>query len=322
MNSPWCASTAFLVYSALIAPASAQQYPNRPVRIIVPLTAGGGVDILARLVGQHFNAVWGQPFIVDNRPGAGGNIGMQTVAKAAPDGYTLLVTSSGLVTNAVARESGYDPVRDFSPISRLSANPYILLVTPSLPVASVKDLVALARAKPGQLTFGSSGAGGILHLTAELFCAMAGIQATHVPYKGVAEVYPHVASGQVSFVFGSPISALPFVKGGRLKGIAVSGTERNKALPELPTVAESGLPGYDVTVWFGLLGPARMPPALVHRLSAEAKTAVRNPDLVRRLEAEGTDAIGNAPEVFSKEIAREYDKWRELVRKAGLKLHG
>jgi tripartite-type tricarboxylate transporter receptor subunit TctC len=300
--------------------AQAPTYPSTPVRIIVPLTAGGGVDILARLVGQHFNVVWGQPFIVDNRPGAGGNIGMQTVAKAQPDGYTLLVTSSGLVTNAAVRDSGYDPVRDFSPISRLSGNPYILLVTPGLQVASVKDLIALARAKPGQLTFGSSGAGGILHLTAELFCTMAGIQATHVPYKGVAEVYPNVASGQVSFVFGSPISALPFVKGGRLKGIAISGAERNKALPELPTVAEAGLPGYDVTVWFGLLAPARMPPALVNRLSAEARTAMSNPDVVRRLEAEGTEAVGNSPEAFAKEITREYDKWRGLVKKAGLKL--
>jgi tripartite-type tricarboxylate transporter receptor subunit TctC len=284
----WSTACALLAVAQGAAAADAKTgYPSRPVRIIVPLSPGGGVDILARLVGQHYHAVWGQPFIVDNRPGAGGNIGIETVARAEPDGHTLLVTSSGLVTNAAVRESGFDPVRDFQPISRLTGNPYFLLVSPTLPVATVQDLVALAKAKPGQLTYGSSGTGGILHLAGELVCVMAGIKVTHVPYKGVAEVYPAIASGQVSWVLGSPISALPYVKGGRLKAIAVSGATRSKAFPELPTIAESGLPGYDVTVWFGLLGPARMPQAIVDRLQAEARVAVRSPEVVRRLDAEG-----------------------------------
>jgi tripartite-type tricarboxylate transporter receptor subunit TctC len=295
-------------------------YPSKPVRIIVPLTPGGGVDTLARLVGQHYNTVWGQPFIVDNRPGAGGNIGLETVAKAVPDGYTLLVSSSGVVTNAAVRESGYDPVRDFRAISKLSSNPYILVVTGTLPVSSVRELVALAKSKPGQVTYASSGTGGILHLTAELLCVLTGTKMTHVPYKGVAEAYPAVASGLVNWVMGSPISALPLMRTGRMKGIAVTSAARSKTFPDLPTVAESGVPGYEVTAWFGLFAPARLPPAIVVKLNAEAKNAMRNPEVVRRLEAEGTDAVGNSPEEFVREVADEYEKWRGLVKKAGLKL--
>jgi tripartite-type tricarboxylate transporter receptor subunit TctC len=309
---------AFVVSFA--ANAWAQPYPSRPVRIIVPVPAGGGVDSLARLVGQHYNAVWGQPFIVDNRPGAGGNIGLETAARALPDGYTLLVSSSGVVTNAAIRDAGYDPVRDFRAISKLSANPYILLTTTSLPVSSVQDLIALAKSKPGQLNYASSGTGGILHLSAELLCALAGAQMTHVPYKGVADAYPAVVSGQVKWILGSPISALPLVRAGRLKGIAVSSATRSKTLPELPTIAESGVPGYDVTAWFGLFAPARVPPAIIARLHGEAKNAIRNPEVVRRLEAEGTDAVGNSPEEFATEVAREFEKWQGLVRRAGLKL--
>ena len=305
---------------ALAAAPSTDSYPTKPVRIIVPLTPGGGVDTLARIVGQHYNSVWGQPFIVDNRPGAGGNIGLETVAKAVPDGYTLLVSSSGVVTNAAVRQTVYDPVRDFRAISKLSANPYILLVTPALPVSSVRDLVALAKSKPGQVTYASSGLGGILHLTAELFCVMTGTQMTHVPYKGVAEAYPSVVSGLVNWVVGSPISALPLIRAGRLKGIAVTGATRNKALPDLPTIAESGVPGYDVTTWFGLFAPAGLPPAIAAKLQAEAKNAIRSPEVVRRLETEGTDAVANSPEEFAREVAAEYEKWRGLVKRAGIKL--
>jgi tripartite-type tricarboxylate transporter receptor subunit TctC len=295
-------------------------YPARPVRIIVPLTPGGGVDILARIIGQHYHAQWGQPFIVDNRPGAGGNIGYETVAKAQPDGYTLLVSASGIVTNAVVRETGYDPVRDFRAISKLTANPYVLVTTPALPVNSVKDLIALARARPGQVTYGSSGVGGILHLASELFCNLAGVQMTHVPYKGVSEAYPAVASATVNWVLGSPISALPLLRAGRLKGIAISGPVRIKTLPELPTIAESGVPGYDVTTWFGLLAPARVPQDVVTKLQVEARKVVLSPETSRRLEAEGADAIASSPQEFAVDVAREYEKWRGLVKKAGIKL--
>src|SRR5262245_7285535 len=216
-------------------------YPARPVRLIVPLSPGGGVDILALIIAQHYHTLWGQPFIVDNRPGAGGNIGYETVAKAQPDGYTLLVSASGIVTNAAVRETGFDPVRDFRAISKLTANPYVLVTTPSLPVTSVRDLIALAKAKPGQVTYGSSGVGGVLHLASELFCFLGGVQMTHVPYKGVAEAYPGVASGTENWVFGSPISALPPMRGGRLQGIAITGPVRSKTSPDPPTMARRGV---------------------------------------------------------------------------------
>ena len=296
------------------------QYPARPVRIIVPLTAGGAVDLLARIVGQHYNAVWSQPFIVDNRPGAGGNIGYETVARAQPDGYTLLVSPNGILTNAAVRETGFDPVRDFRAISKLTANPYILLTTPTLPVASVPDLIALARSRPGHVTYGSSGIGSNPHLSAELFCFLAGVQMTHVPYKGLSEAYPAVVSGTVNWVFGTPISALPLLRAGRFKGIAVTGAVRSQTLPELPTIAESGVPGYDVTTWFGLFAPARVPMDIVHRLHAEAKKAISVPEVARRLETDGVDAVANTPQEFAVEIAREYENWRRLVKKAGIKL--
>ena len=301
-------------------PCAAQSYPQRPVRVVVPLTPGGGVDTLARIISDHFSQTLGQRFIVDNRPGAGGSIGVETVAKAAPDGHTLLVSSSSLVTNAAIQSVRYDPVRDFQPITKLTTNPYVILTTPSLPVSSVKELIALARAKPGVVTFASSGTGGILHLGAELLCALSGVQMIHVPYKGVAEGYPAVVSGQVNWILGSPISALPLVKAGRLKGIAVTSAARNKALPDLPTIAESGVPGYEVDAWFGLFAPARVPAPIIEKLHAEAVKAMRAPEIERRMEAEGTDVVANRPQEFAAQVKAEFEKWRSLVAKAGLKI--
>ena len=303
-----------------IAGAAAQQYPVRPVRVVVPLTPGGGVDILARIVADHYSQVLGQRFIVDNRPGAGGSIGVETVAKAAPDGHTLLVSSSSMVTNAAIQTVRYDPIRDFQPVTKLTSNAYILLTTTSLPVSSVKDLVALARSQPGNVTYASSGTGGVLHLGAELLCALAGVRMNHVPYKGVADAYPAVISGQVNWVLGNPISALPLIKAGRMKGIAVSGAARMKVLPELPTIAESGVPGYAVDAWFGLFAPARVPPRIVEKLYVEASRAVRAPELERRMQAEGADVVGNPPQEFAAQVRAEYEKWRSLVAKAGLKI--
>jgi tripartite-type tricarboxylate transporter receptor subunit TctC len=301
-------------------PAAAQQYPVRPVRVVVPLTPGGGVDILARIVADHYSQVLGQRFIVDNRPGAGGSIGVETVAKAAPDGHTLLVSSSSMVTNAAIQSVRYDPIRDFQPVTKLTSNAYILLTSTSLPVSSVKELVALARSKPGNVTYASSGTGGVLHLGAELLCALAGVQMNHVPYKGVADAYPAVISGQVNWVLGNPISALPLIRAGRVKGIAVSGAARMKVLPDLPTIAESGVPGYSVDAWFGLFAPARVPPRIVEKLYVEASRAVRAPELERRMQAEATDVVGNPPQEFAAQVKAEYEKWRSLVAKAGLKV--
>ena len=315
--------SAFLLCCALAlvaAAAEAQQYPARPVRIVVPVSAGGGVDTLARIVAEHFSVTLGQRFIVDNRPGAGTSIGAEIVAKAVPDGHTLMVSSSSFVTNAAIQNVRYDPVGDFQPVTKLTTNPYVVLTTPSLPVSSAKELIALARSKPGLLTYGSSGTGGIFHLGSELLCVLAGVQMTHVPFKGVADGYPAVISGQVNWIFGSPISALPFIRAGRLKGIAVTSAARSKALPDLPTVAESGVPGYEVDAWFGLFAPARVPARIIEKLHVEASRAVRAPEMERRMQAEGTDVVGNSPREFAAEVKAEFSKWRSLVAKTGLKI--
>ncbi|HEV7821007.1 MAG TPA: tripartite tricarboxylate transporter substrate binding protein [Burkholderiales bacterium] len=314
----------FFIVATLAAPlvvshAQAQAYPQRPVRIVVNVTAGGGVDALARIAGQHFTQVWGQPFVVDNRVGAGGSIGVELVTKAAPDGYTLLVTSSGVVTNAALRPQSYDPVRDLQPISRLTSNPYIVILTPSLPVANIKELIALAKSKSGGISYASAGIGSIVHMGAELLTVMAGVPMTHIPYKGVADAYPAVAAGQADWMIGSPISALPLIRGGRLKAIAVTSKVRAKALPDVPTVAESGIPGYDVVAWFGMLAPAHTPPAIVNVLAAEARKSLQTPEVARRMEIEGTDVVGNSPQEFAKEVKVEYDKWLSLVKKTGMK---
>jgi tripartite-type tricarboxylate transporter receptor subunit TctC len=305
--------------------AQAHVYPQRPVRIIVNVSAGGGVDIVARISGAHMSAVWGQPFVIDNRTGAGGAIGSELAAKAAPDGHTLLVSSNTFVTTAATRtvaSQGYDPVRDFQAVSRLTSNPYIVCVSPALGVSSVKELIALAKTKPGGLSFGSAGNGSILHMSGALLSSMAGVTMVHVPYKGVAEVYPAVASGQVSWVNGSPISALPLIKAGRLKGIAVTSAKRARAQPDLPTVAESGVPGFEVIAWYGMLAPAKTPMAVADKLRAEARRALQNPDVVRRMDAEGTDIVGNTPLEFAGEVRAEFEKWRDIVRKTGLGVQG
>ena len=307
----------------LIAHAAApagDAYPQRPVRVVVNVTAGGGVDALARIVSTHYTQVWGQSFVVDNRVGAGGSIGVEIVAKSAPDGYTLLVTSSGVVTNAAIRPQGYDPVRDLQPISRLTSNPYIVVLTPSLPVSNIKELIALAKTKQGGVSYASAGVGSIVHMGAELLAVMANTPMTHIPYKGVADAYPAVAAGQADWMIGSPISALPLIRAGRLKAIAVTSNVRAKALPEIPTVAESGIPGYNVVAWFGMLAPARTPPAIVNLLSVEARKALQTSEVARRMEIEGTDVIANTPAEFAKEVKIEYDKWRELVKKTGMKV--
>lgn len=305
--------------NALAQTNATGNYPQRPVRIIVPVTAGGGVDSVARVAAQHFNAVWGQPFVVDNRTGGGGSIGVELTARAAPDGYTLIVCSSGVVTTAAFRAQNYDPVRDLQPITVLTAAPYVLLTAPSLPVTSVKELIAAARAKPNGMSFASAGNGGILHMMAELFVSMANTQMLHVPFKGAADAYPAVVSGQVNWMFGAPISSLPLVKAGRLKAIAVSGAVRSKLLPDLPTVAESGLPGYDVRGWFGFLGPRGLPKTIVAQLYNESKRAMNAPEVVRRMANEGMEIVVNPPEEFAAEMKAEYDKWRMLVKRLDIK---
>lgn len=315
----------YLMYLIAFAAAPTQfagaqaQYPVKPVRIIVNVTPGGGVDNVARVAAQHYHAVWGQPFVVDNRTGAGGSIGVELVAKAASDGYTLLVCSSGVVTNAAIRPQGYDPVRDLQPVTILTSAPYLLLTTPSLPVSNVRDLIALAKAKPGGVSFASAGTGSIIHMTAELLVTLSGTRMLHVPYKGVADAYPAVVSGDVNWIIGAPVSALPLVRAGRLKAIAVTSGTRSKLLPDLPTVAEGGVAGYDVRGWFGMFAPAGTPPAIISMLNAEAKRAFQAPDVTRRMTAQATDIVVNSPREFAVEVKAEFQKWRDLVRKMGTK---
>jgi tripartite-type tricarboxylate transporter receptor subunit TctC len=313
-----CAAWSITLLS-LAASSIAQPYPQRPVRIVVNVTAGGGVDTTARVVAQHFNAVFKQPFVVDNRTGAGGAIGIELVAKSTPDGYTLLVCSSGIVTNAAFRPQNYDPIRDFQPVSNLTSTPYIVVVTPSLAVKSIKDLIALAKAKPGAVTYATSGAGSITHLGAGLLPILSGTNMLSVPYKGVADAYPAVASGDVNWMLGAAISSLPLVKAGRLRAIAITTAQRSKALPDLPTVAESGIPGYEVVGWFGMFAPAGTPMAIVDRLSTEAKRALQQPEFARIAEVQGTEILGSTPHELARVVKAEKERWDKVVSTLGIK---
>jgi tripartite-type tricarboxylate transporter receptor subunit TctC len=306
--------------SSTVYPAGAESYPQRPVRVVVNVSAGGGVDSIARVMAQHYAGLWGQPFVVDNRTGGGGSIGVDTAVKAAPDGYTILVSSSSVVTNAAVARQGYDPVRDLLPITRLTSSPYIVAVGPSIQVSSVKDLVALAKGRPDKVSFASAGTGSITHMGAELLTLVAGAPMLHVPYKGVADAYPAVVSGQVDWVLGNPVSVLAFIKAGRLKGIAVTSTTRLSALPQIPTVAESGVPGYEVAGWYGMFAPVNVPPEIIAKLNSEARKKLQSPEIARRMEIEVSEAVGNSSKEFTAEVKAELQKWRELVAKRGIKL--
>jgi tripartite-type tricarboxylate transporter receptor subunit TctC len=335
LGSTWCGCTtavraariaacALLSLPAVSAAAAtgAQEYPQRPVRIVVPLSPGGGVDTIARLSAQHLNSAWGQSFVVENRTGAGGSIGVEIVVKATPDGHTLLMNSSSVITNAATRApgtQGYDPVRDLQPVTRLTSSPYVVAATPSLPASNLKQLLALAKSRPNGVSFASAGVGSITHMGAELLRSMANTPMTHVPYRGVADAYPPVASGLVDWVLGNPVSILPLINSGRLKGIAITSATRAKALPELPTVAESGVPGYEVIGWYGLFAPARTPPQIVSKLQAELKRSLQAPEFIRRMELESSEIVGNTPREFAAEVKAEYDKWRELSAKMAVK---
>lgn len=305
-----------IVAASLLLPplaAHAQSYPQRPVRIVVNVTAGGGVDTTARAVAQHLQSVFKQPVIVDNRTGAGGAIGIELVAKATPDGYTFLVCSSGIVTNAAYKPQNYDPVRDFQPVSNLTSTPYLVAVTPSFPAKSIGDLIALAKAKPDAVSYATSGAGSITHLGASLLPLLSGTRMTSIPYKGVADAYPAVANGDVNWIIGAAISALPLVKAGRLRAIAITTPKRSKLLPELPAVAET-VPGYEVVGWFGMFAPAGTPMAIVERVNAETKRALQRPEFARMVEAQGAEIVGSSPEELAAVVKAEIQIWQRVVK--------
>ncbi len=301
-------------------PAHAQPYPSKPIRIIVPFAAGGPSDLFARAVSQLLTEAWGQPAVIDNRPGNSGNVGVAAAAHSAADGYTLTTVSLAFaVAPALDNKLGYDPVKDLAPISLLASINNILVVHPGLPVKSVKELIAFAAARPGQVTFASGGAGGAQHLSGELFASMANVKMTHIPYKGSAPGLTALIGGETMIGFTDMVITLPHVKSNRLRALAVTGAQHSRLMPELPTIAESGLPGYSVTAWFGLLAPAATPREIITRISAEVQKGFRTPQMQERFSAMGADAVGNSPEQFAAFLKTEMAKWARVVKAAGIR---
>ncbi|MBI3918914.1 MAG: tripartite tricarboxylate transporter substrate binding protein [Betaproteobacteria bacterium] len=312
---------ALLAPCAVCAQRPADSYPARPVRIVVGLAPGGATDIQARLFAQKLSENIGRSFVVENRTGAGGSIAYAQVAKSPPDGYTLLAVASGFsITPAIYSKLTYDPVRDFAPISLVVQAPLLLLAHPSLPVKSVKELLMMAKARPGVLDFGSAGHGTSTGMALEMFRALANVSVTHVPYKGTGQALIETISGQVHAMFGNPLSSLQHVKTGRLRGLGVTAAGRSSIFPNLPTVAESGVPGYETSTWFGMLAPAGTPAAIIGKLNAELLKTLKAPDVVERLAPDGGEAVGSTPEQFAQHIATEIARWRKVARAAGVRI--
>jgi tripartite-type tricarboxylate transporter receptor subunit TctC len=300
--------------------ATANGYPTKSIRIIVPQSAGGSTDLAARIVTQRLGDALGQPIVVDNRPGAGSLNGTETVAKAPPDGYTLLAVAASFTINPSLHEHlPFDPIRDFAPVTRFVALPHILVVHPSLPVKSVKELIALAKAKPGELNYASSGVATSTHLAAELFKHMTGTEMVQVPFKGGAPGVVGLLSGQVQLYFATISTALPHVKAGKLRALAVTTAKRSVVAPEYPTIAEAGVPGYEHASWVGLLAPAKTPAAIVNRLNAESVKIVANPEVKTLFLRDGLEPVGDTPREFAAVVKLEVAKWMKVVKAAGIK---
>ena len=311
----------FIAGCALSGQAIAQNYPTKPIRMIVPFAPGGGTDILARVIGQKLGESMGQQVVVDNRAGAGGNLGAELAANANPDGHTILMVSASYAVNASLYKLAFDPVKDLVAVTQVASVPFVLVAHPSLPANSVKELIALAQAKPGHLNYASSGNGSSPHLAGELFTMMTGTKMVHIPYKGGAPALAEVIGGQVQLLFSTVIQGLPQLKAGKLKAIAVGSPRRSSALPDVPTIAESGVPGYDVTNWFGVLAPGPTPKPIVARLNKEIVQHLRSADLKARLAAEGADPVGSTPAEFEQVIRRDIDKYVRIVKAAGVRIN-
>jgi tripartite-type tricarboxylate transporter receptor subunit TctC len=297
------------------------QYPNRAIKLVVPFPPAGATDVVGRIVAAKLSERLGQPVVVDNKPGAGGSIGSDLVAKSPADGYTLLIaTSSTHSIGPSLQKLPYDPIKDFAPITHVANVPNVLVVSPNLPVASVKELVALAKSKPGQLNFASSGIGTIVHLNGELFKMISGTDIVHVPYKGTALSIPDVASGNVAMLFDSLASVMPHIKSGKVKPLAVNAAKRQALLPDLPTLAEAGMPQFDRYTWFGMFAPAATPPEVVARVQREVVAALQAPDLLERFAAVGAEPVGSTPAEFVERIRSDATRWSEVIRKAGVKV--
>ena len=304
---------------AFAAQGAAQNYPTKSIRLIIPIAAGGGPDTIGRAVAQKLTDNLGQTLVVDNRAGASGAIAVELARQAAPDGYTILLISASQVIRPLLFKVPYDLFRDFAPITQLSSQSYVLMASPKVPVKSVSGLVAYARANPGRLNYASVGQGSQIHLMTELFRSLTKIQAVHVPYKGIGPAYPDLIAGNIQFMFGSIITSQGHIRAQRLQALAVSGPSRIKALPELPTVSEAGVPGFAVTQWYALLAPAGTPRAIIGYLNKETNKALHQPEVSGRISAEGSEAVGVAPPQLAAHMKAERDKWAKVIREAGIK---
>jgi tripartite-type tricarboxylate transporter receptor subunit TctC len=308
-----------VLLATLAAPTAAQSYPTKPIRLIVPISPGGGLDYIARAVAQKVSENVGQAIVVDNRGGASGTIAAESAMQAAPDGYTILMTSASLVLRPLLYKVPYDMARDFAPITQLSTQSYLMLATNNLPARTVQDLVAYARANPGKLNYGSVGNGSQIHLMTELFRSMTNIQVVHVPYKGAINAYPDLISGNIQFMFNSVTAGQPHVKAQRMRALAVSGPKRVSSFPDLPTVSESGVKGFSVTQWYGLLAPVGTPREIVDYLSKQINGTLQQPDVMARITAEGSEAVGSTPQELAAHIKVERAKWAKVIKEAGIK---
>jgi len=313
--------SAFIVAAALFGllalPAIAQPYPSKPIRFVIPYAAGGNTDVLARIIGQKLTETMGQPVIADNRPGIDGVLGMALVSRSAPDGYTFLMVSSSLAINtAMGMKLSYDPLRDLAPITQTASQQLILVVHPSVPVKNVADLVTFAKSSKSGLNYGSSSSA--TQLATELLNSLAGIKMVHIPYKGAAPMITDLVGGQIQLSLSPSLVAIPHIKGGKLRALGLGDSKRSSFMPDLPTIAESGVPGYQATIWTGVLAPAKTPKPIVDRLNKEIVKIVRSPELTERMVQFGSDTVGSKPEEFEKFVAEEIRKWTAIAKKVGL----
>jgi tripartite-type tricarboxylate transporter receptor subunit TctC len=315
-------SKSLFLFAFLLIPgmAAAQAYPSKAVRLVVPFAAGGSTDIMGRLVAQKLSEVWGQQVIVDNRPGGSTTIGTDIVAKSAPDGHTLLVTPAPFtIVPSLLKKLPYDPAKDFTPITLINTTPLVVIVHPGVPVKNIKELIALAKARPGVLNFGSSGSGGSNHLAGELFNAVANVKITHVPYKGNGPAMIDLLGGHIDMAYNGLTSAMQHIKSGKLRALGVTSLKRSAALPDMPTLDEQGLKGFQAVAWNGITGPAGTPKAAVDRVAGDVARLMKSPELVEFLKREGSDPVGSSTAEYTAFLSNEIAKWKKVIERAGIK---
>jgi len=312
------ALAACALFAAAAGTGHAQQYPNKPIRLVVPFAPGGGTDIMARSLAQKLSVAFGQSVVVDNRAGGGGTIGAETVVRANPDGYTMIVVSGSYAANAAVFKLPYDPVTDIAAIALIGETGNVIALPPALPLKSMKELIASDKATPGKLNYGSTGTGGFTHLITELFNQLAGTRLTHVPYKGTGPALNDLLGGQIQVLFASLPAAVPLIKQNRVRGIGVTTPKRSVAIPDVPAIAEA-VPGYEVVLWYGVWGPKQLPPAIVRLWNAEIRKALKQPDMAERLANEGVEPADAPPERFSDAVRRDVAKWIKVVKTGNIK---